>query len=168
MILSKAERNHSNCGSLQKCQTSLLGSSFRKGPLTYFSSYLCATRPISSNKNMFWSLAPLIFKKRVTPSWSPSIGFTPKKHVAPANNGTSPRPLTRLFQEISKGFRFGQAQLLQSTSKQKLHVVFTLLSWKKSTTTWWFFATHLKNMRKSNWIISPGIGLKNKHYSPEV
>ena len=29
-----------------------------------------------------------------------------------------------------------------------------------SMTSWWFFATHLKNMRKSNWIISPGKGVK--------
>ena len=25
---------------------------------------------------------------------------------------------------------------------------------------WWFFSTHLKNMRKSNWVISPGFGVK--------
>ena len=31
---------------------------------------------------------------------------------------------------------------------------------KAQKTSWWFFATQLQNMRKSNWIISPGIGVK--------
>ena len=30
-------------------------------------------------------------------------------------------------------------------------------------TSWWFFATPLKNMRKSNWIISPIFGVKIKN-----
>ena len=29
-----------------------------------------------------------------------------------------------------------------------------------TNTSWWFFATHFKNMQPSNWIISPGIGVK--------
>ena len=35
--------------------------------------------------------------------------------------------------------------------------------WKSYKTSWWFSATHLKNMLKSNWIVSPGIGVKIKN-----
>ena len=38
-----------------------------------------------------------------------------------------------------------------------VYVYFTLHEW---LTGWWFFPTPLKNMRTSNWIISPQIGVK--------
>lgn len=40
----------------------------------------------------------------------------------------TPRPSCDLLHEIAEGLRFSKAQLLQRTAKQKLHVVFTLLS----------------------------------------
>ena len=33
---------------------------------------------------------------------------------------------------------------------------------RSNSSRWWFFPTHLKNMRKSNWIISPGFWGENQ------
>ena len=37
---------------------------------------------------------------------------------------------------------------------------------RKTSSSWWFFTTRLKNMRKSNWIIFPGMGTKKHMLEP--
>ena len=68
-----------------------------------------------------------------------------------------------------KGLKSPPCSFLQGAVFEAHHrtsVMITMLQhiYRGNTSSWWFFPTHLKNMRKSNWIMKPQIGMNIKKY----